>query len=89
MTKLTTLVYSTLNSIWQAQVDKTGEKSQDTLYQKLVETLRDWWNSVFHFDKKSWAATMLTSAQAAVQLKTQTNLSISRPSQLTSMSVER
>jgi len=47
MTKLTTLVYSTLNFVWQAQVDKTGEKAQDTPYQKLVETLRDWWNSKF------------------------------------------
>jgi len=48
MTKLTTLLYSTLNSVWQqSQVNKTGENAQDTPYQKLVETLRDWWNSMF------------------------------------------
>ena len=47
MTKLTTLVYSTLNSVWQSQVDKVGKEAQSTPYQKLVETLRDWWNSRF------------------------------------------
>jgi hypothetical protein len=60
MTKLTTLVYSTLNSVWQSRVDKTGENAQDTPYQKLVETLRDWWNSRFSSDKKLQAVTMLT-----------------------------
>jgi hypothetical protein len=47
MTKLTTLVYSILNSVWQSQVGKVGEEAQGTPYQKLVETLRDWWNSIF------------------------------------------
>jgi hypothetical protein len=36
-----------MEEVWQAQVDKTGEKAQNTPYQKLVETLRDWWNSTF------------------------------------------
>jgi len=53
MTKLISLVYSTLNSVWQSQVDKTAEKAQDTPYQKLVETLRDWWNSEFVSDKRN------------------------------------
>ena len=53
MTKLISLVYSTLNSVWQSQVDKTAEKAQDTAYQKLVETLRDWWNSEFGSDEKN------------------------------------
>ena len=53
MTKLVTLVYSTLNSVWQSQGDKTGDYAQDTPYQKLVETLRDWWNSRSGLDEKS------------------------------------
>jgi hypothetical protein len=61
MTKLTTLVYSTLNAVWQSHVDKTGEKAQNTPYQKLVETLRDWWNSRSSSDKKPQAIKMLTS----------------------------
>jgi hypothetical protein len=83
MTKLTNLVYLTL---WQAQ-DKTGEKVQSTPYQKLVETIRDWWNSMLESHSKSHAAKMLTPKQAAAQLRTQKSLSISRPSQLTSMSM--
>jgi hypothetical protein len=86
MTKLTNLVYLTLNSVWQAQ-DKTGEKVQSTPYQKLVETLRDWWNSMFDSHSKFHAVKMLTPTQAAAQLRFQKSLSISRPSQLTSMSV--
>lgn len=52
MTKLTNLVSSTLNSVWQSQIDNTGEKAQDGPYQKLVETLRDWWNSKFGSGKR-------------------------------------
>jgi hypothetical protein len=53
MAKLTTLVYSTLNFVWQSQIDKVGENAQDTPYQRLVETLRDWWNSRSSSDKTS------------------------------------
>ncbi|KAM0696432.1 hypothetical protein Q7P36_003678 [Cladosporium allicinum] len=61
MTKLVTLVYSTLNFVWQSQSDKTGDKAQDNPYQKLVETLRDWWNSRSNSAKKPQAVLMLTS----------------------------
>jgi hypothetical protein len=61
MTKLTTLVYSTLNSVWQSQIDKAGENAQDTPYQRLVETLRDLWNSKSSSDKKPQAVMVLTS----------------------------
>jgi hypothetical protein len=61
MTKLTTLVYSILNFVWQSQIDKVGENAQDTPYQRLVETLRDWWNSRSNSDKQPRAFKMLNS----------------------------